>query len=149
MALTIKSNSGNSFDSLVLITAEVLMFAPKPANSMRLFPFEMQGVEGEELAFLLLLPLPWWQLAGGNPFFEIPFAGLPLQVLRRDFDGGTITKVFTSLQNEKQPWPHMEGGALCRRRIRFQVEGKKTIYYTNTNISAKPKSYYIHFYLET
>ena len=56
MALTIKSNSGNSFDSLVLITAKVLIFGPKPANSMGLFPFEMQGVEGEELAFLLHFP---------------------------------------------------------------------------------------------
>ena len=56
VALTFKSNSGNSFDSLVRITAKVLIFGPKPANSMGLFPFEMQGVEGEELAFLLHFP---------------------------------------------------------------------------------------------
>ena len=109
----INSSKSKGVPKLALyLPAKLLIFGPKPANSMRLLPFEMQGVEGEELAFLLLLPLPWWQLAGGNPFFEIPFAGLPLQVLRRDFDGGTITKVFTFLQNEKQPWPHMEGGAL-------------------------------------
>ena len=78
-------------------------------------------------------PLPpppphWWQLASGNPFFEIPFAGLARQLLRRistmanfgfllrwqDFrflrwQPDNYQSFPSSLRNEKQAWPHVGG----------------------------------------
>ena len=80
---------------------------------------------GEEVGLLFFSPPPFGGnlLVGRNPFFEIPFAGLPPTFEAGFRCWGTITKVFAHLWNEKQAWPHISPGADTKQE--FEKEKSK------------------------
>ena len=89
-------------------------------------PFEMQSMEGKKFGCFSSPPPPPFGgnlLVGRNPFFEIPFAGLPPTFEAGFRCWGTITKVFAHLWNEKQAWPHISPGANTKQE--FEKEKSK------------------------
>ena len=89
-------------------------------------PFEMQSMEGKKFGCFSSPPPPPFGgnlLVGRNPFFEIPFAGLPPTFEAGFRCWGTITKVFALLRNEKEAWPHTSLGAGTQQE--FEKEKSK------------------------
>ena len=150
MASTIKSNSGNSFDSLVLITAKVLMFAPKPAaNSMRLLPFEMQGVEGEEVAFLLLLPPQFMLVATCHwqPFLWNSLCRLTSPSFEAGFRWRDNYQSFRLPAESEAALATHGGRSTAVEELDLKVKRKKTIYQF-TNIAGRKKKHKIYSMLK-